>query len=689
MNSLAFSLADVPRYPHTVVVTGKSTSLYYSTLVASYLLGAIKLVRNSPYAAKFPMAVEDGLIPVCEVEMTPALNHLKKMNKTLSMAVKQLTEQAEAKEPSISAVSNIFFGLTSYFKMHRAVDCLDYTPMPAGEDARMIRDEDAVRNKVIHNVSTRYGKKVNQPEYTTPEKGRVHWMDDYTMEIDQNALDAATKSGDPEEKFAALIRSHVRLTRLPMAKAPVILAAHQRRIVQIFELIKKLNPIRVQVSRVKDAFARSIFAANSSVNPEHVRHLEDALNSMTASEFRAVKMEIPISIGDPFIFGPEQLAALEIPSIATPATALQILNYYIGFDVSELDLSQSYITGSAIAACFENRHTHSMEQKKQQIDVHYPAMHTKLKDDTKETRAEIIKLMRTTWCDKVIRHNGKEGTIRFGDRVFSFTMKEGADIDIAVTKFVSDAQFDEIARNHFSVFQAHHAGYKMIKHQINESKYNWRFVAAAQDQHPFRSVEVYRSNLAQICSHHVGAVRGCYTGALATDGFYLTASAVLTFIQHNPNYHYFAGKKSRPQDVIIKYGMRGIVSCDSILEVLIREYCKTVDIIPSERPFMSGWNVPYSLYALLHETKLTCYDYCWGDPKLIAGLPPLPTLQISSSDSFQSYHALPPLPTFQPLPVTPISMGVGKPPRMVVIAGRRRRAEKKGKEEESSDESSD
>jgi len=64
-----------------------------------------------------------------------------------------------------------------------------------------------------------------------------------------------------------------------------------------------------------------------------------------------------------------------------------------------------------------------------------------------------------------------------------------------------------------------------------------------------------------------------------------------------PNYHYFAGRKSNPQDIIIKNQQRGIGILGNILNDIICDYRRHKHIELSYLPFYKGRNVPYSIFS--------------------------------------------------------------------------------------------
>jgi hypothetical protein len=194
-----------------------------------------------------------------------------------------------------------------------------------------------------------------------------------------------------------------------------------------------------------------------------------------------------------------------------------------------------------------------------------------------------------------------------------------------VDNTVTDDQYRAIAASHFETIRKYYPAVAI--REYTKPKGDWNYVIYMTDLTLvpyFRQVEIYRSSFRNICSHHVGAVRVAYTSHWSNAGavphFYCTASAMWTFKYHQtPNYHYFAGRKSNPQDIIIKYKMRGIDVADEVLKELIDHYIVQRNIVIRVLPFYSGRNVPYSLFAAAQE-----YQYR-PQPRdnRTRGLPPL------------------------------------------------------------------
>jgi hypothetical protein len=333
----------------------------------------------------------------------------------------------------------------------------------------------------------------------------------------------------------------------------------------------------------------------------------DCLKILMTEEFRCVKNDEYIDGNSVFIFNSSHLDISEhtIPS----GQAVENLRYYVGLYFDDLDLSRSFITGSSITASIIRTErdgsycrTSPIDDRAIAIEILYPKVVTCLEpaDASVLQRDNINK-----WNIRAL--SATNGIASKGHVQIPFTIKSGADVDIAVDETVSDNEYREIAHDHFNVISRYYP-YVKIREYI-KPKGDWNYVIYTDDPDYiaiFRTVEIYRSSFRKICSHHIGAVRGCYTSRWGSDPqFYLTASGVLTSLCNStPNYHYFSGRKSNPQDIIIKYMQRGIDMCDQVLQRIIQDYISDHGIELSYLPFYFGRNIPCSIFAASIEYPL-------------------------------------------------------------------------------------
>lgn len=323
---------------------------------------------------------------------------------------------------------------------------------------------------------------------------------------------------------------------------------------------------------------------------------KSALNTLMSDEFRCVKNGEIINNESMFIFSDEQLDGYNKTNNTNDAR--KKLKYYVGDYFDELDLTRSFITGSAISACLINVNESvlgNLQTRENMIDILYPITLTSMDENHRHLlKNENIHL----WNIRAI--SPSEGIATKSGINVPFGIKEGSDVDIAVDNTVTDDEYRQIAASHFAVIQKYYPD--IIMKEYAKPKGDWNYVIYTENLNllpVFRRIEIYRSSFRNICSHHVGAVRGCYTSRWSEDPkFYITASALWTSMTgKTPNYHYFAGKKSNPQDIIIKNLQRGIGIADEILNNIIDRYMYSHDINISHLPFHLGRGVPYSIFS--------------------------------------------------------------------------------------------
>jgi len=404
----------------------------------------------------------------------------------------------------------------------------------------------------------------------------------------------------PYEEYEDFIRrticSHIKCRRLPMAH---ILPVHPQTLNMLRELLFSIEPYKELNSAVGNSHFVMVLRDYPSIT-------NAALKTFMAEEFRCVKNDQPIDADSMFIFEDKHLDIYGDTVVSH--VARENLEYYVGDYLNKLDLSFSFITGSAITASiirtYSERH---LKSRANMIDVLYPKVLTILKpEDIKQLRRDNINL----WDIRAISE--KEGIMTKGKNVIRFDLHVGSDVDIAVDNTVTNEHYDSIAKDHLNVIQRYYPYVKM--RQYAKPKGDWNYVIYTDDPlyiPVFRTVEIYRSSFRNICSHHVGAVRGCYTSRWSSDSpkFYLTASALWTSkFSATPNYHYFAGRKSNPQDIIIKNIQRGIGISDMELSRIINLYMKSTETIISHFPFYEGNNVPYSVFSANIEYEFVRVD---------------------------------------------------------------------------------
>jgi hypothetical protein len=392
---------------------------------------------------------------------------------------------------------------------------------------------------------------------------------------------------DYEDYTRKIICRHIKCRRLPMAHLIPISNNHLDEMKYLIDTLSNYNGGQSLIINAQLTHFAPLFRNRSDI-------YRQGLKTLMAEEFRCVKNEENIDGNVVFIFNNEQLN-ISGKTIHTDQ-ARDNLRYYVGDYFDDLDLSKSFITGSAItASLIKTSRDTSYENRAIMIDLLYPKVITKLapehEDYIRETNINL-------WNISVLTET--EGIMIKGSEIIPFDIKSGSDVDLAVDNRVSDVEYRQIAQRHFEVIRRYYPYVKI--REYTKPKGDWNYVIYTDDPQyipVFRTVEIYRSSFRNICSHHVGAVRGCFTSCWSQiPQFYLTASAVMTSMTNStPNYHYFAGRKSNPQDIIIKNKQRGIGILDNVLDGIIVDYCQAKDITESHLPFYKGRKVPYSIFS--------------------------------------------------------------------------------------------
>lgn len=390
---------------------------------------------------------------------------------------------------------------------------------------------------------------------------------------------------DEDDYTRRVICRHIKQVRLPMAH---IIPIPQDRMNMMNELISSIGEYNTDLKRIAQlSHFVPLFRNRGDIT-------KAGLKILMAEEFRCVKNEEYVDNKSLFIFDSEQLD-MNHETIPT-YQAIYNLRYYVGDYFDALDLSNSFITGSSITAsliCTQRDSTY--DSRETMIDLLYPKVITDIPEQViDDLREDNINLWNINAVSDTI------GIMTKGTDTIKFTIKSGSDVDIAVDNTVTDDEYAAIAIKHFEVIRKYYPYVKM--REIVKPKGDCNYVIYTDNPNyipVFRVVEIYRSSFRNICSHHVGSVRGCYTSKWSKDPkFYLTASGVLTSMTNaTPNYHYFAGRKSNPQDIIIKNRQRGIMCLDEVLNTIMDRYCDQMDIKGSHMPFYFGRKVSYSIFA--------------------------------------------------------------------------------------------
>lgn len=338
----------------------------------------------------------------------------------------------------------------------------------------------------------------------------------------------------------------------------------------IFEATDRMQAVFNAINRLPIC-AYLIFSLDS-LNLELLpRIVINCLDLLARQEIKDVLSDVKITGNEVYIF-PITLDGFdshrESLNVQTYANAMDNLDYFVGFAINELDLSQSYLTGSCIPACCHV----SRYKSRYYIDTFYPGQYT-IPNDYNEYR-NVIKQIRRGG-ELHLSQEGHRLTMEMTDRkgetqTLTLRVINGADVDIAVD-VVDDTEFDQIAQRHFTIISKHLGGI-MTKHH-RKTSYIWEIETS------HRTFQIYRANRTSILRHHVSMVRGYVTQDKSNKPMiYLSASCLWSYdIRRNYNYFYFISKASA-MEIILKYQQRGFTPSTNPRGAnnLIEQYCKLV-----------------------------------------------------------------------------------------------------------------
>ncbi len=245
--------------------------------------------------------------------------------------------------------------------------------------------------------------------------------------------------------------------------------------------------------------------------------------------------------------------------------AARNLDVYLGGYLEHLDLSRSYITGSAaLSSALRPGRRLAFDSHADYLSVYYPDRYTSF--DSPRAFAALA----TASVDE--RLNG-ERTPPFlvfeGERPavsppgtedrFTFSTRPGSDVDIVVD--AEGEEFEEVARSHLGAVRRRFPDAVLVRVDREKSPL-YRIDPGPVRPEGFREVEIYPGSWAKIMTHHVGMARLAYTAAGAeAPRFLLAASCALSAaVGGSVNYYYFCSRKTTPQEIILKYVARGFRS---------------------------------------------------------------------------------------------------------------------------------
>ena len=275
---------------------------------------------------------------------------------------------------------------------------------------------------------------------------------------------------------------------------------------------------------------------------------------MIAPLIKTSKGKVHLTGEESFIFDIDS-AQMLAENLYSLKKSLEYFRHYVGPSFDDLDLSHSFITGSAIpACCVKNKREWESVQHDKFIDIFYPANYTPIqsKFDKSKLQSALQNGQMTIEIDTKNRSGKLYPTTKNpNDEILHFTLEDGADVDIAVDDTLPVEKFDEIVAQHFKTILKHHPEAKMER-IVREKGHMYDITTS------YRKFQIYPASIAHIMTHHVGPVRGYVTDVDKQRTIKLSATAVMSVVTHQSyNYYYFAGKKSSPLDIMFKYKMRG------------------------------------------------------------------------------------------------------------------------------------
>lgn|SRR3990167_6153035 len=430
-------------------------------------------------------------------------------------------------------------------------------------------------------------------------KWDCHCYQEYREDDDSN-LDNTNLA----EYYDKIIRRHVKSLPVPMLDLP-----------PLTEELKQQTLEFSKISMSDTMFITPLVQGLHKVNTA-------GLKILMGAEFRASKNRWPIRPEASFIHTFEDMPKFfpkSSASICDETSFLTRLTKFVGNFLPELDLSNSYITGSTIPAClrddnnyisrkvkFENQDNRIMRNDIafRWMEVLYPVIYTEFKEECKFD----FELPRVNPDEMVINITSAEtGVCIIKDKTYDFQIVPAVDVDLAVDSELSDEEYFATVQSHISCIRKHYPFVKVQETKMPKGSINYRVYTDDPDHiTTFRQVEIYRTTFSSICCHHVGVVRGAFTSKWSsTPRLYLTSSAVYTYISsQTPNYNYFASRKNTAQDVILKYMQRGFSMDDQILDEIISEYTKAQKIKVDKFAFYKSRGLKFNLLAAATEWML-------------------------------------------------------------------------------------
>lgn len=384
-----------------------------------------------------------------------------------------------------------------------------------------------------------------------------------------------------DEALDKQIRDRVRSTPVPMIYLSPLTEEVRS---QVMLLVNYLWPDKMHPSWNRD----KIFMSSPLIQTP-IAINTDGLKTLMAAEFRASKNRFPIQDTDPFIHTLDDFKRIGLDNYPINEFFYRF-EQFVGPFFLDLDLSQSYITGSSLCACL-NEFKYQDRSWIDDVAILYPVVYTKFETEPPRVSPDDM---------TIVVENKYGGYVQIDEEKYYFTFESGADVDIAIDSNLSDEEYHRVAQNHIEVIQNHCPYVKVSEHVMPRGGINYHlYTDEVEYKTQFREVEIYRTTFSSICAHHVGVVRGAVTSRWSGNPeLYLTSSAVYSFVTgRTPNYNYFASRKNTAQSVILKYQLRGCSMDDRVIMDWIEEYKMHKDINVKTNVFYDGRGMKYSILA--------------------------------------------------------------------------------------------
>ena len=270
----------------------------------------------------------------------------------------------------------------------------------------------------------------------------------------------------------------------------------------------------------------------------------------------------------------EEIEKTPVDKVNSVISVLQQLIKAYTFDLLEnLDLSETVVTGSIIPATlgillkklilYHSQSYSNLQYglpliNQKPYSVELELTETKIQELESEilefypplyTRPTNLEKYRQLIATGQYRLRGNGLISPDGRQKIKLEDEDGADIDLAVLA-ETDEEFDAIANKHFRTLRKDYPEAEMNKVE-KVKKYLWEISGLP------RKIQIYRSSLRQILTHHLAMVRGFIYGNGSERMMYCSANCLISlYTRKSPNYYYFAGLKS-PAEIILKYEQRG------------------------------------------------------------------------------------------------------------------------------------